>query len=279
METYTPVSIPFKNERSFGNHLFTNMIQKQGHPEMKASIKKAIFSFNGYNRDQWMANIAKSIPQDSDVLDAGAGTGLYRHLFSHCNYKSQDFCTEPSSQGKYTKMDYVCDITEIPVPDGSFDAIICTEVLEHTPEPIKVIEEFSRILKPGGRLFITAPLGCGLHQKPYIFYSGYSPFWYEKYLGMFGFEGLEIVPNRGFFGYYSQESQKFFRFLFPRDMAIFGKVLTFPLRILLSIWLRKIIPVVCYFLDRFNVDKGRNFTVGYFVQARKKHSEQPITIG
>ena len=139
-------------------------------PETETSLKKQIFSFNSYNRDQWMVYISKGIPAGLDLLDAGAGTGLYRHLFAHCNYKSQDFCQEPTTQGRYTKMDYVCDITNIPVQDSSFDVIICTEVLEHVPEPIKVIKEFSRIIRPGGKVFISAPLGCGLHQKPYIFY-------------------------------------------------------------------------------------------------------------
>ncbi len=85
-------------------------------------------------------------------------------------------------------MDYVSDITDIPVHDESFDVIICTEVLEHVPEPIKTVQEFSRIIRPGGQLFITAPLGCGLHQVPYIFYGGYTPYWYEKFLPEYGFE-------------------------------------------------------------------------------------------
>ena len=71
------------------------------------SIRESVFSFIGYNREQWVAQMAKSVPTGSDVLDAGAGTGLYRSLFSHCNYKSQDFCKEHDTQGKYTKMDYI----------------------------------------------------------------------------------------------------------------------------------------------------------------------------
>ena len=76
---------------------------------MKVSLKESIFSFNGYNRDLWMAEKAETIPSGSDVLDAGAGTGIYRHLFDHCNYKSQDFCLEPDTQGRYAKMDYVSE--------------------------------------------------------------------------------------------------------------------------------------------------------------------------
>lgn len=236
---------------------------------MAIDKRKSIFRFNAYNRHQWMSEIAKAIPPGSDILDAGAGAGPYREFFSHCNYKTQDFCKTPSTQDKYTEMDYICDITEIPVPDESFDVILCSEVLEHVPEPIKVIEEFSRILRQGGRLFLTAPLGCGLHQQPHIFYGGYTPFWYQRFLPMYGFEDLKIVPNCGFFRHYAQESRRFIRYLFPRDMGKPSKILAFPLKVLLSILFRKIIPFSCYFLDRF--DKDKSFTVGYFVEASKKN--------
>lgn len=235
---------------------------------MAINRRKSIFRFNAYNRHQWMAKMAKTIPAGSDVLDAGAGTGPYRGLFAHCNYKTQDFCQTPTTKGGYTKMDYICDITDIPVPDESFDVVICSEVLEHVPEPIKVIREFSRILRPSGRLLLTAPLGCGLHQKPYIFYSGYTPFWYERFLTMLGFENLKILPNCGFFKHYAQESRRFVKYLFPSDAGITRKILTFPLKVVLALWFRKVIPASCHFLDRF--DKDKSFTVGYFVEASKK---------
>jgi ubiquinone/menaquinone biosynthesis C-methylase UbiE len=241
---------------------------KQSVIPMAIDKRKSIFRFNAYNRHRWMAKMAKTVPAGSDVLDAGAGTGPYRNIFSHCNYKTQDFCKTPSAEGKYTEMDYICDITSIPVPDESFDVVICSEVLEHIAEPIKAIEEFSRILRSGGRLFLTAPLGCGLHQEPYIYYGGYTPFWYQRFLPMYGFEDLEILPNCGFFKHYAQESQRFVKFLFPPDMTTTRKILTFPLKIMSSLWFRKVIPVLCHFLERF--DKDKSFTVGYFVEASKK---------
>lgn len=235
---------------------------------MKINRRKSIFRFNAYNRHRWMAKMAKTVPAGSDVLDAGAGTGPYRNFFSHCNYKSQDFCQEHSTEGKYTEMDYVCDIANIPVPDESFDVVICSEVLEHVPEPIKAIQEFSRILRQGGRLLLTAPLGCGLHQEPYIYYGGYTPFWYQRFLPMYGFEDLKILPNCGFFKHYAQQSRRFVKYLFPPNMTTPHKLLTFPLKIVLSLWFRKLIPVLCHFLERF--DKDKSFTVGYFVEASKK---------
>src|SRR5258708_19124467 len=72
-------------------------------------------------------------------------------------------------------MDVVSEAHAIPVCDASFDAIVCTEVLEHVPEPIAVVREFGRIVAPGGRLILTAPLGSGIHQEPYHFYGGVNP--------------------------------------------------------------------------------------------------------
>jgi len=49
------------------------------------------------------------------------------------------------------------DATRLPFPDASFDTVICSEVLEHIPNFITVIEELVRVLKPGGRLCVSVP--------------------------------------------------------------------------------------------------------------------------
>jgi ubiquinone/menaquinone biosynthesis C-methylase UbiE len=115
---------------------------------MKAWYQR-VYRFNLHCRDRWVAREAAKFPRGARVLDVGAGIGRYRHHFDHCEYRTHDFEEEPSTKGKYTKLDYRSDITEIPVPDGSFDVILCTEVLEHVPEPIRAIKEFSRILRGG----------------------------------------------------------------------------------------------------------------------------------
>ncbi len=47
-----------------------------------------------------------------------------------------------------SRIDLVSDITAIPAPDSTFDAILCSEVLEHVPEPTHALDEFARLLKP-----------------------------------------------------------------------------------------------------------------------------------
>ncbi len=56
-----------------------------------------------------------------------------------------------------------CSAQDIPLPDNSINAVICTLVLCTVPEPIIALSEIRRILKPGGRFFflehVVAPVG------------------------------------------------------------------------------------------------------------------------
>jgi ubiquinone/menaquinone biosynthesis C-methylase UbiE len=62
------------------------------------------------------------------------------------------------SLGVSTKLDFIIgDICDICLGEELFDVIVCAEVLEHLLEPAKAIEEFERVLKPGGTLIITVP--------------------------------------------------------------------------------------------------------------------------
>lgn len=162
--------------------------------------KSDVFSYNVVLRDRWIARQASKLQPGTRLLDVGAGSCPYRNLFSHCEYRSQDLRPLQGEQlrfGGYGHIDYVSDLASIPVPENSFDAVLCTEVLEHHPEPIQVVCELARIMRPGGTLILTAPLGSGIHQEPYHFYGGYTPWWYERFLTAAGFEEITIEPNEG----------------------------------------------------------------------------------
>lgn len=168
-------------------------------------------------RDKWVETVLKSIPVNSRILDAGAGELRYKPYCSQLNYVSQDF-------GKYdgigdnsalqtgnwdqSKLDIISDITCIPEDDNSFDAILCAEVFEHLPEPILTIKEFSRLLKPTGKLILTAPFCCLTHFAPYFYYTGFSKYFYQKHLEDNGFKVIEISNNGNFFEYMGQELRR-----------------------------------------------------------------------
>jgi glycosyltransferase involved in cell wall biosynthesis/predicted SAM-dependent methyltransferase/tetratricopeptide (TPR) repeat protein len=168
-----------------------------------------IQNFNQRSRDRWVREKAAAVSPGLRVLDVGAGTCPYRPLFAHCEYRTHDFKkyngVKLGNTTAYGQIDYESEITKIPVPDQYFDVILCTEVLEHVPEPIEAVREMMRILKPSGRLFLTAPLGSGLHQLPFHFYGGYTPEWYRYVAQKFGLEINEISPNGGYFKLLAQE--------------------------------------------------------------------------
>jgi len=233
------------------------------------------FAFNLRNRDLWVAAQAAKVPSGARVLDIGAGSAPYRALFSHCNYRTQDFIALNSDQlrdGRYGQIDIVCDAKEIPVANESFDVVLCTEVLEHHPEPITLIFEFARILGNDGVLLLTAPLGSGIHQEPYHYYGGYTPYWYGRFLSEAGFSDITIEANEGSFRHYAQESIRFMQMArpFSLGMPLVCELAWLPFWLLLLPVLAGLIPFVAKLLDRF--DQEKRFTVGYHVRALKRTS-------
>lgn len=151
-----------------------------------------------YARDSWIKAQAALLAPGSKVLDAGAGASKYRPLFAHCDYKTQDFCKYEGPLVKYLQpIDYVCEITNIPLPDQSLDAIICTEVFEHVVDPMAVLTEFQRLLKPGGKLWLTSPFLSHVHMEPYHYYGGFTHYWYRHWLPKKGFKVDAITPVGG----------------------------------------------------------------------------------
>jgi len=105
-------------------------------------------------------------------------------------------------------LDIVSDITNIPEPDASFDAVLCSEVLEHLPDPVDAIREFSRLLRTGGQLIVTAPFCSLTHFSPFPFASGFNRYFYEHHLPRHGFEIVEITPNGNYFEFLAQELRR-----------------------------------------------------------------------
>lgn len=101
------------------------------------------------------------------VLDAGAGTRPYAALFRRQEYHS---CDMPG--GFYeARHDFECRLDAIPQPDASYDAVILTQVLEHVPNPIAVLREIRRVLRPGGRVLLSVPMNSPLHGEPWHFFQ------------------------------------------------------------------------------------------------------------
>jgi SAM-dependent methyltransferase len=144
-----------------------------------------------YNRE-----FAEATPAGSLVLDAGAGEQQYRHWFAHCDYESADF---EMVDKPYAKSTYVCDLAAIPVEDGRFDRIIFNQVQEHLPEPLAVLRELHRVLKPGGKMLCSAPLFYEEHERPFDYFR-YTQYAHRLLMEQAGFRIDWLEWMEGYFG-------------------------------------------------------------------------------
>ncbi len=172
---------------------------------------------NQFNREVWLEKTLKQIPAGSRILDAGAGEQKYKRFCNHLNYVSQDFAQYDgmgdgaglqTGSWDQSTLDIISDITAIPEPVESFDAIMCIEVFEHLQEPIKAIHEFSRLLKPDGHLILTAPFCSMTHFAPYHYYTGFNRYFYETHLPANGFVIVDLRENGNYFEYLAQEVRR-----------------------------------------------------------------------
>ncbi len=172
---------------------------------------------NEATRTAWLAQALAGIPPGSRILDAGAGQLRHKPLCAHLEYVSQDFAQydgQGNGSGLQTgawdqsRIDIVSDICAIPEPDGSFDAVMCVEVLEHLPDPLMALAEFARLLRPGGQLLLTAPCCSLTHFAPYHFSSGFNRYYYERHLPEHGFTVVDLAGNGNFFEYLAQEVRR-----------------------------------------------------------------------
>lgn len=173
---------------------------------------------NEIDRQRWLAKTLGQLPSQCRLLDAGELKN--RSHCQHLNYVSQDFCQYKDAdsgapdQGLQmrrwdnSRIDLVSDITDIPAPNESFDAILRSEVLEHVPEPTHALDEFARLLKLGGTLILTAPFASLVHMAPFHYCSGFSRYWYEYHLTLRDFEIVELTPNGNWYSYLYQEMQR-----------------------------------------------------------------------
>jgi ubiquinone/menaquinone biosynthesis C-methylase UbiE len=141
-----------------------------------------------------MRNAADSVAPGSWILDAGAGDARYRALFDRHHYETADFGMVDKAYGE---LDYQCELASIPVEDARFDLVIFTQVMEHLEDPLSVLVELRRVLKPDGRIWATAPLFFEEHEQPYDFYR-YTQFAWRS-LGERA--GLEVEELRWLEGY------------------------------------------------------------------------------
>lgn len=139
---------------------------------------------------EFVATQARALSPGMRVLDVGAGDAPYRELFDAQEYLTLDHGETPHTGD----VDVLGSADSMPVKDGSFDVVVCTQVLEHVAEPLAAMCEFRRVLRAGGRLIATVPFAWEEHELPHDYFRYTGP-GAEHLLARAGFVNVEVRPR------------------------------------------------------------------------------------
>jgi SAM-dependent methyltransferase len=198
------------------------------------------------------------------VYDLGCGMRPYEddiRAFAD-GYIGVDWSNTPHA----LKADIVSDLNKpLPIEDGAADNVISFQVLEHLFEPRTMLSEAFRILKPGGRFFLSVPFQWRIHEAPHDYFR-YTKYGLKYLLENAGFKHVDIKETSGFWSMWflklNYQTQRLVRG--PRFLRVSMQAILVP------IWFTT--QVMGPLLDRCCADWRE--TSGYFVVGSKPSGNQ-----
>ena len=126
------------------------------------------------------------------VLDVGAGEAPWRDLMPlEVDYVGVDADLSGEFGMRRQSNIIYYDGKRLPYEDCSFDYVLCTEVLEHVPDPFAFLTDLQRVLRQGGTLILTVPWSARLHHLPYD-YGRFTRFGLAALLNATSFTNVTI---------------------------------------------------------------------------------------
>ncbi len=136
------------------------------HEQGRTAVFGDVFERVRVRTVEWILEREPDLRTTGTLLDLGAGEGRYLPLWQRANPDATIVAAELSplaserSASRHPEVRHVvADAQAVPLADASVDAIVSIEVIEHVPSGVGMLEEVSRLLRPGGWALISTPCG------------------------------------------------------------------------------------------------------------------------
>jgi len=153
--------------------------------------------------------ISEKNPKGCIILDIGCGTGNVSNQLGMSEYQitgidsDQESIDYAQSRINNSNITFIKeDIYQYPVKENYFDAIICSEFIEHLPDPDSAIKKIFKMLNDNGVLIITVPNGIGprelLVTRPVIWIRNHRGYLWKillKFKALLGYKGTTILSK------------------------------------------------------------------------------------
>jgi SAM-dependent methyltransferase len=173
---------------------------------------------NNFHRDDFVSKELKLI-KPGKLLVVGSGERPYKEIatslgFQYISHDFEQYEGNENNPGLQNDgwdnkgHDIVSDILDI--PSGRYGTILLTEVLEHIPDPLAALSKCASLLEKNGILLITVPFASRMHQAPFWYSAGLSPYWFEFHSKNLGLQAQEVCLLGNFYDMFLAEVHQFF---------------------------------------------------------------------
>jgi len=154
----------------------------------------AVGSFSPRSSKRWLVDLffARELHLATSrirglTVDVGGGGRRYVHFICPQRYFGIDL---------QVPADIVADGRALPLGSDSVDTVLCFQMLAEVPEPMAVLSEISRVLKPHGNLLLSADQSRGVHNKPHDYFR-YTRYGLQHLISQSGLHVDNIRPLGG----------------------------------------------------------------------------------